>query len=90
MPARRLKAALFAAAFFTYLERKIVRLLSDRPLKQALVIAGLPDEKNHSHIKAVLAGLVERGVLSVTRDGYSPSDTLFVELARAVVGQHAS
>jgi hypothetical protein len=70
-----------ASAFFTYLERKLVRLLTAGARKQSGILAGLPDERNHSHIKAVLAGLVERGVLEVTRDGYAVRDPLFSELA---------
>jgi hypothetical protein len=72
-----------ASCFFTYLERKLVRLLTVRPLKQGAILDGLPDERNQSHIKAVLAGLVERGVLEVTRDGYTVRDRLFSQLANA-------
>jgi hypothetical protein len=74
--------------FFTYLEAELVLLLAAGPLEQSGILERLTDERNHSHVKAVLAGLVERGVLEVTRDGYKAKDG--VQHLRPAEAAHAA
>lgn len=69
-------------AFFTSTERKIVRTLSETPLKQDAVVTALDGECSPTNVRAALAALVERGVLVLTRAGYAVADTLFSALAR--------
>lgn len=69
--------------FFTPLECRIVLMLAGGPLSGKVVRARLGDRKS-TKVQLALAGLVERGVLGTSRDGYHVCDPAFVEIAKRV------